>query len=420
MKAGAALVLTADPAEAARQAVQQARSALGAEPPAFAVLFASAHFHISAWALIAAAPPKSGRVPLIGCVAEAVAGNAREVENEPAVALWLAAGVGPVETVSMQFVRTASGGAFGGYQFEPGRAGVCLMISDPFTFPAEYLLSHLNEHAAGTLVMGGMASGGLGAQRSRLFLDGRVLAEGAVGAYLPDAEIHPLVSQGCRPGGGRFRAAGVLAEGAVGASLPDAEIHPLVSQGCRPVGEPFTVTAAEGNLVRELGGRPAMSRLQDLAASLSDEDRELLVQGVQVGIVINEYGGERRQGDFLIRGILGAQPETGAIAVGDEVEVGQTLQFHVRDAESADRELQHILETETTALGGQRPAGALLFTCNGRGSRLFPEPSHDTGLMAKVLGDIPVAGFFCAGELGPVGGQNYVHAFTASIALFPG
>jgi small ligand-binding sensory domain FIST len=385
MKAGAALVLTADPAEAARQAAQQARAALGAEPPAFAVLFASAHFHITAPALIEAVAAQLGPVPLIGCVAEAVAGNAREVENEPAVALWLAAGVGPVETFSMQFVRTASGGAFGGYRFEPGRPGVCLMISDPFTFPAEYLLSHLNEHAAGTLVMGGMASGGLGAQRSRLFLDGRVLAEGAVGAYLPDTEIHPLVSQ-----------------------------------GCRPVGEPFTVTAAEGNLVQKLGGQPAMSRLQDLAASLSDEDRELLVQGVQVGIVIDEYRGERRQGDFLIRSILGAQPETGAIAIGDEVEVGQTLQFHVRDAESADRELQHILETETTALGGQRPAGALLFTCNGRGSRLFPEPSHDTGLMAKVLGDIPVAGFFCAGELGPVGGQNYVHAFTASIALFPG
>jgi small ligand-binding sensory domain FIST len=385
MKAGAALVLTADPAEAARQAAQQARAALGAEPPAFAVLFASAHFHITAPALIEAVAAQLGPVPLIGCVAEAVAGNAREVENEPAVALWLAAGVGPVETFSMQFVRTASGGAFGGYRFEPGRPGVCLMISDPFTFPAEYLLSHLNEHAAGTLVMGGMASGGLGAQRSRLFLDGRVLAEGAVGAYLPDTEIHPLVSQ-----------------------------------GCRPVGEPFTVTAAEGNLVQKLGGQPAMSRLQDLAASLSDEDRELLVQGVQVGIVIDEYRGERRQGDFLIRSILGAQPETGAIAIGDEVEVGQTLQFHVRDAESADRELQHILETETTALGGQRPAGALLFTCNGRGSRLFAEPSHDTGLMAKVLGDIPVAGFFCAGELGPVGGQNYVHAFTASIALFPG
>src|SRR6202000_590336 len=200
MKAGAALVLTADPAEAARQAAQQARAALGAEPPAFAVLFASAHFHITAPALIEAVASQLGPVPLFGCVAEAVAGNAGEVENEPAVALWLAAGVGPVETFSMQFVRTASGGAFGGYRFQARRTGVCLMISDPFTFPAEYLLSHLNEHAAGRRVMGGMASGGLGAQRSRLFLDGRVLAEGAVGAYLPDTEIHPLVSSGWRPG----------------------------------------------------------------------------------------------------------------------------------------------------------------------------------------------------------------------------
>jgi small ligand-binding sensory domain FIST len=384
MKAGAALVLTEDPGEAARQAVERARAALGDQPPAFGVLFASQHFHVSAQALLAAVTEQLGPLPLIGCVAEAVAGGSAEVESAAAVSLWLAAGVGPVETFAMEFVRTSSGGAFGGYRFEGGRPGVCLMICDPFTFPAEHLLSHLNENAAGTLVMGGMASGGLGAQRGRLFLDGKVLNAGAVGAYLPDAEIHPLVSQ-----------------------------------GCRPVGDPFTVTAAEGNLVAELGGRPAMTRLQDLAASLSAQDRQLLAQGVQVGIVIDEYGGERRQGDFLIRGILGAQPETGAIAVGDEVEVGQTLQFHVRDADSADQELRRLLEQEIAALGGQRPAGALLFTCNGRGSRLFPRPSHDTGLIATVLGDIPVAGFFCAGELGPVSGQNYLHTFTASIALFP-
>jgi small ligand-binding sensory domain FIST len=385
MKAGAALVLTDDPRQAAREAVEQARAALGEEPPAFAVLFASQHFHVSAQVLLAAVSEQLGSLPLIGCVAESVAGGPVEAESEAAVSLWLAAGAGPVETFAMEFVRTSSGGAFGGYRFEPDRSGVCLLISDPFTFPAEYLLTHLNENARRTQVMGGMASGGLGAQRSRLFLDGKVLTEGAVGAYLPDARIHPLVSQ-----------------------------------GCRPIGDPFTVTAAEGNLVQELGGQPAMNRLQDLAASLSAEDRELLAQGVQVGIVIDEYGGERRQGDFLIRGILGAQPETGAIAVGDEVDVGQTLQFHVRDADSADQELRRLLEQETKELGGQRAAGALLFTCNGRGVRLFPEPNHDTGLIAEILGGIPVAGFFCAGELGPVSGRNYLHTFTASIALFPG
>jgi small ligand-binding sensory domain FIST len=162
-----------------------------------------------------------------------------------------------------------------------------------------------------------------------------------------------------------------------------------------------------------------MARLRELAAALTGRDRELLGQGVQVGMVINEYRAERHQGDFLIRGILGGDPESGAIVVGDEVDVGQTLQFHVRDAESADEDLQRTLEREAAALGGRPPAGALLFTCNGRGSQLFAEPDHDAGLVAKMLGDIPVAGFFCAGELGPVGGQNYVHGFTASIALFP-
>jgi small ligand-binding sensory domain FIST len=347
------------------------------------VLFASAHFHDSAEALLAAVREQTGPLPLIGCVAEAVVGGAREVESEPAVSLWLAAGVGPVETFAMDFVRTAGGGAYGGYRFEPGGAGVCLMVCDPFTFPADHLLAHLNSRVAGTLVMGGMASGGLDLGQSRLFADGRVLSRGAVGAYLPRAEVHPLVSQ-----------------------------------GCRPVGDPYTVTAAEGNVVRELGGRPPMARLRELAGALAGRDRELLGQGVHVGMVINEYRAELRQGDFLIRGILGADPETGAIVVGDEVEVGQTLQFHVRDADSADEDLQRTLDAEAAALGGHGPAGALLFTCNGRGSRMFSGLDHDAGLIAKMLGDIPVAGFFCAGELGPVGGQNYLHAFTASIALF--
>ncbi len=136
-------------------------------------------------------------------------------------------------------------------------------------------------------------------------------------------------------------------------------------------------------------------------------------------MVIDEYRAEPGQGDFLIRGVVGADPDSGAIAVGDQIQVGQTVQFHVRDAQSADEDLRRALERESAALGGRRPAGALLFTCNGRGSRLFAEPDHDAGLIAATLGDIPLAGFFCAGELGPVGGQNFLHTFTASIALFP-
>jgi small ligand-binding sensory domain FIST len=377
-------VLAADPGAAARRAVSEARASLGGSSPSFAVLFASGHFFGNAEALAAAVAGETGQIPLIGCVAEAVAGGSREVESEPAVSLWLAADVGPVETFSMEFVPTPSGGAFGGYRFEQ-EAGIRLMICDPFTFPIADLLAHLNQHVPGATVMGGMASGGLRVRQSRLFLDGRVLAHGAVGA-----------------------------------SLPRAEVHALVAQGCRPVGNPYTTTRADGNVIFELGGRPPLERLRDLAAAVPASDAELLAQGVHLGVVIDEYQAEPGQGDFLIRGVAGVDPESGAIAVGDEVAVGQTVQFHVRDAGSADEDLRRTLEREAAALGNRRAAGALLFTCNGRGSRLFAEPDHDAGLLAEVLGQIPVAGFFCAGELGPVGGQNFLHAYTASIALFPG
>ena len=313
-----------------------------------------------------------------------MAGGAREVESEPAVSLWLGAGLGPVETFAMEYIRTPSGGAYGGYLFPREPKGAHLMICDPFTFPADGLLTHLNEQVPGAVVMGGMASAALAPRQSRLFLDDRVLSAGAVGVHLPNAEVHPLVAQ-----------------------------------GCRPIGDAYIITRADGNVIHELGGRPPLVRLREMAVALPSRDTELLAQGLQLGVVIDEYRAEPGQGDFLIRGVVGADPDSGAIAVGDQIQVGQTVQFHVRDAQSADEDLRRALERESAALGDRRPAGALLFTCNGRGSRLFTEPDHDAGLIAATLGDIPVAGFFCAGELGPVGGQNFLHTFTASIALFP-
>jgi small ligand-binding sensory domain FIST len=384
VKAGGALVLTADPGAAASLAVAEARAGLGDLAPSLAVLFASDHFLGSAQTLVASVAEQTGAPPLIGCIGEAVAGGAREVESEPAVALWLGADLGPVETFAMEFVRTSSGGAYGGYRFAQEAAGAHLMICDPFSFPADGLLAHLNQRVPGAVVMGGVASGGLRSRQTRLFLDGRVLSRGAVGAYLPRAEVHPLVAQ-----------------------------------GCRPIGSPYIITRADGSVIHELGGRPPLARLRELAAALPGRDQELLAQGIHVGVVIDEYRAEPGQGDFLIRGVVGADPESGAMALGDEVEVGQTVQFHVRDAHSADEDLRHALQRESAALGGRRPAGALLFTCNGRGSRLFSEPDHDAALIADMLGQIPVAGFFCAGELGPVGGQNFLHTFTASIAVFP-
>src|SRR5262249_46854048 len=167
-----------------------------------------------------------------------------------------------------------------------------------------------------------------------------------------------------------------------------AEVHPLVAQGCRPVGDPYTTTAADGNVIFGLGGQPPLDRVRGVGGGVPRRDRAVLQQGGQLGVVIYEWWPVLLpvSSPVLTRGIGGTDPNSGAIAVGDEVEVGQTVQFHIRDADSADEDLRRTLERELAALGGRRAAGALLFTCNGRGSRMFSEPDHDAGLLAAMLG----------------------------------
>ena len=227
-------------------------------------------------------------------------------------------------------------------------------------------------------MIGGLASAGTMAGSNRLALDDRVVRTGAVGVVIP----------------------------------ADIAVRTIVSQGCRPVGSPFTVTKAERNVVFELGGRSAVSRLEELVAAADDRDRELLARGLHVGVVVDEHRVDFDRGDFLVRGVLAADQSTGAVTVGELVEVGQTLQFQVRDAEAADEDLAELLG------GVGKVGGALLFTCNGRGVHLFGRPDHDTGLIEECLGPLPLAGAFCAGEIGPIGGRNFLHGFTASLALF--
>ena len=254
------------------------------------------------------------------------------------------------------------------------------MLADPYTFPAHLLLDHLNEHAPGLPVVGGMASGGIVAGRTRLITDDEILTEGAIGAIL---------------------------EGAHGATA-------VVSQGCRPVGETFAITRAERNVVFELGGQPALKRVEELYTTATERDQLLMRRGLHVGQATTELKPELGRGDFVIRNLVGVDRDTGAIAISDMAEVGQTVQFQVRDAESAREDLRAMLEPERAA----PVAGALLFSCNGRGQGLFGQPDHDVSAVRRAFGDIPVAGFFAAGELGPVAGRNFVHGFTASILLF--
>jgi small ligand-binding sensory domain FIST len=257
------------------------------------------------------------------------------------------------------------------------------MVADPFSFPTDPFLKRLSEATAGMQVIGGMASGSNAPGQNRLVLDGEAFSEGAVAVV-------------------------------VGGPLT---VRTVVSQGCRPIGRTVIVTKVERNVIRELGRRPALEVLREVFEELPEEDQERVQQGLHIGRVINEYQEKFRRGDFLVRNVIGAD-EAGGIAISDVVRVGQTVQFHVRDADTADEDLRSLLIHERRARPGARIGGALLFTCNGRGSRLFSEPHHDVAVIHDVLGAVPVAGFFAMGEIGPIGGQNFVHGFTASIALF--
>jgi small ligand-binding sensory domain FIST len=192
-------------------------------------------------------------------------------------------------------------------------------------------------------------------------------------------------------------------------------LRTLVSQGCRPIGDTYVVTRADRNLLQELAGEPPVERIREIFTHVDPSDRELMRAGLHIGLVIDEYRDDFRRGDFLVRGVLGAQSGTGAIAIGDHVRVGQTVRFQVRDAASADSDLRELLDDARA--GTRRPAAALLFTCNGRGSRLFGTPNHDAEAVRAALGGIPLAGFFCAGEFGPVGQRSYLHGFTASLLV---
>jgi small ligand-binding sensory domain FIST len=174
--------------------------------------------------------------------------------------------------------------------------------------------------------------------------------------------------------------------------------------------------AGEGNVISELASKPAIERLGEAIAALEHREQALAAQGLLLGIVIEENKPEYRRGDFLVRPIIGADREAGTIAVGERVRVGQIVRMHVRDGASADEDLRAALRLQAEALGTAPPAGALLFTCNGRGSHMFDVPDHDAGAIEDTFG-VPAAGFFCAGEIGPVGGRNFLHGFTATIAL---
>lgn len=356
--------------------------------PTLALLFVSANHISEADELAPRLCERLGTERVIGCSGESIVGVGTEVEMASAMSLWVASlPATNVLPMRLEFLRTAEGGSIVGWPDElPDRwpeGSALLALGDPFTFAAELLLERINEDQPGVPVIGGMASAATQPGENCLFFGPQVYSDGAVAML-----IHG-----------------------------DVLIRSIVSQGCRPIGEHFVVTKAERNVIQQLGGVPAYQRLIEVYATLATHEQEMLRRGLHVGRVVSEYQDTFEQGDFLVRNVVGVDQESGEIVIGDYVRAGQTVQFHVRDADTADGELMQLM-AEIKDAPTADPRGALLFTCNGRGTRLFPGPNHDAEAIGDALDNAPLAGFFAAGEMGPVGGKNFLHGFTASIAVF--
>ena len=383
MPFAAALSEHPDAAHATGEVAGRVLEQLG-EAPDVALVFVTAPHEAALGEIAATIRSILDPAVLVGCSAVSVVGTLREVEERAAITVW--AGVtGDAHPLRLAATPVGPGevGIAGWPEREdvPFEPSALVLVADPYSFPAEPFLAFVDHTWPGLPVVGGMASSmtrGPAGGGSLLLLDDELIRSGAVGVLLG----------------------------------PAVEVETVVSQGCRPVGEPWSVTEVDGNVVRGLGGRPPLERLSELMRSAMTEREVDLVSsgGLNMGRVIDERKATFGRGDFLVRNIVAADQVSGALAIGDHIEVGTTLQFHLRDAEAADEDLHALL-------AGRSAASALLFTCNGRGVHTFGTADHDAAAVAARLGTIPVAGFFAAGEFGPVGGHNFLHGFTASIAL---
>lgn len=347
--------------------------------------FSTAHFEDELPEILERVGDMFPSAVLVGCTAEGTIGEDRELERTPSMSL-LAAIMPDVQIHPFHAQQNEVEKARTTADWErivavsPESNPAFIVFADPFRLDVQRFVDQINDTFPGAPLVGGVASAGQVSQQNRLILNGAIHREGIVGVSLA----------------GRIK------------------VDTVVSQGCGPIGTPFVITKGHRNVVQELGGRPAIERLHDVLVELEEDDEKMAREALFLGRVIHEYQDRFSRGDFLIHNIIGVDRKSGAIAIAGPAKVGTTVQFHIRDAANADEDLRRVLEQKA----GRETAGAMLFGCTGRGLRMWSKPGHDVGVLREVLGNLPVAGFFCGGEFGPVGGRNFVHGFTASIALF--
>ncbi len=376
-------------AEAFAEAGGALERQLSGSAPHLLLAFASPDHAAACSELAALAAWRFPAALLVGCTGGGVIGGAREAEEGPALSLTAAAL--PGVTLSGFHVETTSAPAPHDAAAWRSLCGVTpesepklLVLADPFTIEPNALIAGLDAAYRGAPKFGGLASGGRRPGENRLLLGAEVHRSGAVGVA--------------------FRG--------------DLAVDTVIAQGCRTIGDPMLVTRCRGGLLQELDRGPPVRVLTDLYRTLPERDRELVQTSLFLALDMREERIEYDPGEFLVRNLLGADEESGALAVGAELRPMQVVQFALRDARTAEEDLRRLLERQRRAAPGARPAGALLFSCLGRGVGLFGRPDHDTELFEEALGPAPLGGFFCNGEIGPVGGTTFLHGYTSAFALF--
>ncbi|MEI6084915.1 MAG: FIST N-terminal domain-containing protein [Verrucomicrobiota bacterium] len=385
MKFASALSTKRDHRTAIDDLVREIRSEFGPEKIDLALVFTHRDYVATDPDFVATLRQGLGARHLIGCTGGGIIGDRQECEGEPAVSVLVAQLPG-VEIdlfhITAEEVDDATGPEFWHFHLEvsPETRPNFLVFLDPFTVNSTAWVEALGAAYPGAALLGGLASGGRQPGECRLFLDDAVLDEGAVGVALAG----------------------------------NIEVRTIVSQGCRPIGQPLTITRAEKNVIFELAGQPPLAVLNEMLPRLPTADQKLARTALLLGRVINEYQEDFGRGDFLIRNLVDHDLQSGAVAVGDLMRTGQTVQFQVRDGGSAAEDLQALLAKQQVS----RVRGAVLVSCLGRGEGMYGEPNHDIGALQSAVGPIPAAGFFANGEIGPVGATPFVHGFTCVIGLF--
>lgn len=375
MKWASALSRDPDPQGAVDSGLEVLRADLEGADPDLLLLFVSPHLLKGAEAIVRTVREAFPKAKLCGCSGGGVIGAGLEAEGVPAVSL-----------VAAQLPAVAVGGFHvrnDAVPEVPTDAVAMLLFVDPFSSDPAKLVEALDARAPKMVKVGGLASGGVAPGAHRLFLDDQIFTQGAVGVTLTGA----------------------------------IEVETLVSQGCRTIGAPMFATQVDGHLLLEVDGKSPLEVVRELHDAASLEDQKLMHRSLLLGVETKGEGIERNAGELLMRNLVGVDPRRRALAVGATLSQYQVVQFAVRDAEAADKDLkEHLARARQTGL--PPPAGALLFSCTGRGQYLYGTSGHDSKLFLDAWGPTPLGGFFCNGEVGPVGGRTHLHGYTSAFVLF--